>query len=151
MAKKEYSKLAEEIVKAVGGKNNIIDVTNCMTRLRFVLKDDQIPNSEEIKGIDGVRGVMNQGGQYQIINGTHVSEITPLVKKEISFDDTKINKDDYKLVKDTSLWNRFFKTISGCIMPMLGPMIAGGIIKGILVILVTVGVLAKTDGTYILM
>ena len=56
-----------------------------------------------------------------------------------------------KLIKKDSLWNRFFKTISGCIMPMLGPMIAGGIIKGILVILVTAGILTKTDGTYLVL
>lgn len=62
-----------------------------------------------------------------------------------------INKEDMKLIKKDSLWNRFFKTISGCIMPMLGPMIAGGIIKGILVILVTAGILTKTDGTYLVL
>lgn len=149
MAQKDYSQLAAEVVQAVGGKENIISVTNCMTRLRFVLKDDSIPDAEQVKAVKGVKGVMNQGGQYQVIIGTHVNEVVKDVQKVAGItEDAGINKEDMKLVKDDSLWNRFFKTISGCIMPMIGPMIAGGIIKGVLVLLTTAGVLAATDGTY---
>ena len=138
MAKADYTQLAKEVVAAVGGKENIVNVTNCMTRLRFVLKDDSIPDKDKVAGIKGVKGVMNQGGQYQVIIGTHVSEVVKDVRREAQISgEGSINKEDMKLIKKDSLWNRFFKTISGCIMPMLGPMIAGGIIKGILVILVT--------------
>lgn len=152
MPKAEYTQLAREVVEAVGGKENIIDVTNCMTRLRFVLKDDSIPDKEKVSAITGVKGTMNQGGQYQVIIGTHVSEVIKDVREaaEITEDGT-VNKEDYRVVKEDSLWNRFFKTISGCIMPMIGPMIAGGILKGILVILTTAGVLSKTDGTYLVL
>ena len=137
MAKEDYGQLAKEVVAAVGGKDNIINVTNCMTRLRFVLKDDTIPNKDEVSKIKGVKGVMNQGGQYQVIIGTHVSEVVKFAKKEagITENGKTVNKEDYQVVKKDSLWNRFFKVISGCIMPMIGPMIAGGILKGILVIM----------------
>ena len=152
MAKADYTQLAKEVVAAVGGKENIVNVTNCMTRLRFVLKDDNIPDKDKVAGIKGVKGVMNQGGQYQVIIGTHVSEVVKDVRREAQISgEGSINKEDMKLIKKDSLWNRFFKTISGCIMPMLGPMIAGGIIKGILVILVTAGILTKTDGTYLVL
>lgn len=152
MAKADYTQLAKEVVAAVGGKENIVNVTNCMTRLRFVLKDDSIPDKDRVAGIKGVKGVMNQGGQYQVIIGTHVSEVVKDVRREAQISgEGSINKEDMKLIKKDSLWNRFFKTISGCIMPMLGPMIAGGIIKGILVILVTAGILTKTDGTYLVL
>ena len=152
MAKADYTQLAKEVVAAVGGKENIVNVTNCMTRLRFVLKDDSIPDKDKVAGIKGVKGVMNQGGQYQVIIGTHVSEVVKDVRREAQISgEGSINKEDMKLIKKDSLWNRFFKTISGCIMPMLGPMIAGGIIKGILVILVTAGILTKTDGTYLVL
>lgn len=147
MAKKQdYTQLASEIVAAVGGKDNIISVTNCMTRLRFVLQDDTIPNTDEVKKIKGVKGVMNKGGQYQVIIGTHVNEVVKDVKKAagISEDSEPVKSSGQK---DT-LFNRFFKTISGCIMPMIGPMIAGGILKGILTIFVTVGMLTKDSGTY---
>ena len=152
MAKADYTQLAKEVVAAVGGKENIVNVTNCMTRLRFVLKDDSIPDKDKVAGIKGVKGVMNQGGQYQVIIGTHVSEVVKDVRREAQISgEGSINKEDMKLIKKDSLWNRFFKTMSGCIMPMLGPMIAGGIIKGILVILVTAGILTKTDGTYLVL
>lgn len=152
MAKADYTQLAKEVVAAVGGKENIVNVTNCMTRLRFVLKDDSIPDKDKVAGIKGVKGVMNQGGQYQVIIGTHVSEVVKDVRREAQISgEGSINKEDMKLIKKDSLWNPFFKTISGCIMPMLGPMIAGGIIKGILVILVTAGILTKTDGTYLVL
>ena len=152
MAKADYTQLAKEVVAAVGGKENIVNVTNCMTRLRFVLKDDSIPDKDKVAGIKGVKGVLNQGGQYQVIIGTHVSEVVKDVRREAQISgEGSINKEDMKLIKKDSLWNRFFKTISGCIMPMLGPMIAGGIIKGILVILVTAGILTKTDGTYLVL
>lgn len=150
MAKQDYGQLAKEVVDAVGGKENIISVTNCMTRLRFVLKDDSIPNKEQVCSVKGVKGVMNQGGQYQVIIGTQVSEVVKFARKEAGISEdgkTEVNKEDYKVVKKDSLWNRFFKVISGCIMPM----IAGGILKGILVILTTAGVLENTDGTYLIL
>lgn len=145
---KDYTQLAKDVVAAVGGKENIVSVTNCMTRLRFVLKDDSIPNEDEVKTINGVKGVMNQGGQYQIIIGTNVSNVTPKVREiaGISAEDEGAVKIDK--VGQGSLWDRFFKVISGCIMPMIGPMIAGGIIKGILTLCTTFGVLSSTSGAY---
>lgn len=149
MAQPDYTQLAKEIVKAVGGKENIVSVTNCMTRLRFVLKDDKIPDKDTVSAIKGVKGVMNQGGQYQIIIGTHVSDVISFVRREAGITEGQtVDKDAYKLVKEGSLWNRFFKTISGCIMPMIGPLVASGIIKGLLVILTTAGVLTSETGTY---
>ena len=95
MAKKvDYTQLAKEVIRAVGGKENINGVTNCMTRLRFVLKDDSIPNSEEVKLIKDVKGVMNKGGQYQVIIGTHVNEVIKFVNQELGF------KGDEKATED---------------------------------------------------
>lgn len=54
-----------------------------MTRLRFVLKDDSIPDKEKVASIKEVKGVMNQGGQYQVIIGTNVSDLIDYVKKQI--------------------------------------------------------------------
>lgn len=145
---KDYTDLAHAVADAVGGKGNVISVTNCMTRLRFVLKDDSVPSEEAVRAIPGVKGIMNQGGQYQIIIGTHVSSVTPLVKSYLGLSDSDAPVVE-KVGQDT-LFNRFFKTISGCIMPILGPMIGGGIIKGVLTLLVTFGLMAKTDGAYLL-
>ena len=53
---KDYTELAKEVVASVGGKENIISVSNCMTRLRFILKDDSIPNENSIKEINECSG-----------------------------------------------------------------------------------------------
>lgn len=155
---KDYTTLAKEVVKAVGGKSNVISVSNCMTRLRFVLKDDSIPNEDEVRAIKGVAGVMNQGGQYQVIIGTHVTNVLPFVKKELDMssdvsvmDEGKKMAENMRVIKKDSPINKFFKMIQGCLMPLIGPMCAVGILKGILAILTTIGVLASTDGTYVIL
>lgn len=150
MAKKDYTQLARDVVAAVGGHDNIVSVTNCMTRLRFVLRDDSLPNDDEVTAIDGVKGVMNQGGQYQIVIGTHVANVTPLVREAAGLADAEARggAQTAGTAGDQSLFNRFFKVISGCIMPMIGPMIAGGIIKGILTLCTTFGLLDSASGAY---
>jgi len=82
MGKISYTQLASDLVRLVGGRDNIISVTNCMTRLRFVLKDENAAKTDEIKAVKDVKGVVRQGGQYQIIIGTHVNTVIADVKKE---------------------------------------------------------------------
>lgn len=71
----KYQKTAKDVLKAVGGKENVSLVTHCMTRLRFNLKDENIPDDETVKSIDGVAGVVKSGGQYQVIIGTTVEQV----------------------------------------------------------------------------
>lgn len=154
MAKKEdYSRFAKEIVALVGGKSNVKSVLNCMTRLRFELKDESLADEKAIKSQKLVKGVVRQGGQYQVIVGTEVAEIAPLVRLELGMTDEK------KVVEDSkeddgqkeNLFNRIFKIISGCIMPLLGVLVGSGLIKGCLVICTTLGWFSNTDGTYIIL
>lgn len=67
--------IAQDVLNAVGGKDNIVHVAHCMTRLRFNLKDESIAKDEVIKEIPGVAGVMHAGGQIQIIIGQNVSKV----------------------------------------------------------------------------
>lgn len=156
MARKDYAQFAKELVDAVGGKENIVSATHCMTRMRFVLVDESKVNDDEVKKVKGVMGVVHGGGQYQIPIGTYVSDVCPEVLKligqtEDAAADAKAKAESLRVVKKDSWYNRFFKTISGCILPGIAPMAAGGIIKGLLAILTTVGVLANTDGTYLIL
>ena len=75
------SKMAADILRLVGGKENVASVTNCMTRLRFVLKDEAGIDDERVKKIPGVMGVMRKGGQYQIIIGNEVAKCFAELKK----------------------------------------------------------------------
>ena len=76
---KTYKRFAKKVVELLGGSENIISVTNCATRLRFVLKDISKPNTEKIQKQEGVCGVIEKNGQYQVIIGPDVD----LVMNEI--------------------------------------------------------------------
>ena len=65
--KMNYQETAPQIIAAIGGNENIDNVTHCMTRLRFVLKDDAKADDEKVKSVDGVMGVTRKAGQYQLI------------------------------------------------------------------------------------
>ena len=69
----KYNELAKEIVKNIGGKENVISLTHCITRLRFKLKDESIANDDVLKNMQGIVTVMKSGGQYQVVIGNHVA------------------------------------------------------------------------------
>lgn len=73
--------MAERVLQTVGGKENVIDVTHCMTRLRFRLKDETIAKDDEIKKIDGVLGVVRNGGQVQVVIGPQVAKVYEELQK----------------------------------------------------------------------
>lgn len=145
----DYRKTAENVIEKVGGKENVVSVTHCVTRLRFVLKDEGKADDEAVKTIDGVKGMVKQGGQYQVIIGTMVpkvaEEAAKILGKDLGTSDEAVAED---LKKKDSLFNRFFKTISGCIFPFMGLMIASGMMKGILTLLVTIGAITSDGGVY---
>ncbi len=65
----EYSKEAQEIVKAIGGEENISKATHCVTRLRFALHDEDKVDVEALENMDIVRGTFSANGQYQVVIG----------------------------------------------------------------------------------
>ena len=71
----KYHALAVEIVKNVGGKENILGLVHCITRLRFTLKDEGKAKDDVLKAMEGVVTVMKSGGQYQVVIGNHVPEV----------------------------------------------------------------------------
>ena len=77
----DNAKIAEEVLAAVGGPDNIMSVTHCMTRLRLNLKDQSIPQDARIKDIKGVLGAQWSGGQYQVIIGQNVPKVYEAVLK----------------------------------------------------------------------
>ncbi len=60
----DYVETSKKIVEAVGGAGNISSATNCMTRLRLVLKDEGKAKDDAVQAVKGVKGVMRQGGQF---------------------------------------------------------------------------------------
>mgnify|MGYP005860713801 CR=1 FL=1 len=86
-------KLAERIVKEVGGKNNIKEMFHCVTRLRFYLKDRSVVDEERIKKLDGVLGVQFATDQLQIIIGNEVGTVYNAIINKVGF----IMADDHRL------------------------------------------------------
>lgn len=71
----DYKKTAAEILPLIGGKENILSLVHCATRLRFSLADGEAFQAEELKKVKGVMGAMFTGGQYQVIIGTDVNHV----------------------------------------------------------------------------
>ena len=75
MANQTYHELAAEILKLIGGKENISFLTHCVTRLRFNLKDQSLADEEAIGKLNGVLGTKIQNRQFQVIIGNKVNEV----------------------------------------------------------------------------
>lgn len=144
----KYEVLAKEIVKQVGGKENIISLTHCVTRLRFQLADNQKANDEILKNMDGVVTVMKAGTQYQVVIGSHVGEVYSDVCNVAGLADNQ--NVQQKTEEKISLGSRLIDIMSNIMMPFITMMSACGIIKGINALMAFAGVYEKTDGVYIL-
>ncbi len=70
-----YAHLCAEILSGVGGRDNIISVIHCATRLRFKLKDSGLSQAEKLKQVAGIITVVESGGQFQVVIGSHVGEV----------------------------------------------------------------------------
>lgn len=149
---KNYKELASQIVDYIGGPENVDTHTHCMTRLRFTLKDDSKAQTEALKALKGVQGVIEKGGMYQVVIGTDVeqlyNEVAPLLGNAKATEVVNENLDDKK--KET-VTNKIFTFISGCITPTLPVLIGSGLISAVLALLTNFNILAKDANTYVLL
>ena len=86
-----YDDLAEIIVRNVGGRDNIISITHCITRLRFELKDESKANTDVLKSTYGIVTVIKSGSQYQIVIGKDVISVYDAVCKVSDMKDKQKN------------------------------------------------------------
>lgn len=128
MTNKEF---AGQILKFVGNKSNIVSCTHCVTRLRFVLKDESKADAKKIEELDGVLGVQIQAGQFQVIVGSKVNRVySELVDMAgISSEEPSLQDGD---AKKKGIVSRILETLSSILIPSLPPIIGGGMIKGFL-------------------
>ncbi|WP_338571312.1 PTS beta-glucoside transporter subunit IIABC [Erwinia billingiae] len=137
----QYQQLADEIIDGVGGKNNIHSVMHCATRLRFKLKDSRKANTAALKQNPGVIMVVESGGQYQVVIGNNVGEVYRLLG-------TENGPTDGENASKENLFARFIDLVSGIFTPFIGVMIATGIIKGLLALMLVLGVMHQESGSY---
>lgn len=151
----QYHELAGEILKNVGGIENVKSVRHCITRLRFVLKDEKIANDDVISNLDGVIQVMKAGGQYQVVIGAAVDDVyeelvsgykVPGVGAVAAGDEPEEAEDG----KSKNVFNMLMDTVSGSMAPTLMPLAAAGMIKGLLALCIAMGWLTADSGTYMI-
>lgn len=145
---KNYDGLAKTIIKDVGGKDNVISVVHCTTRLRFKLKDEKKANDDALKDTDGVVTVVKAGGKYQVVIGNEVADVYDAILKEGGFSGGGQVADDDLEDSNMSLMDKAIDLISGIFTPILGPMAAAGMIKGLTAMCASFGWLSQNSGTY---
>lgn len=145
MSKKNYRELATEILKFVGGKDNVNRVYHCQTRLRFTLADEAKADIQALEKLDGVRKVMISSGVFQVVIGTDVAdvfeELEPLVgvKKEAEEEEQK-----------KGIINKVVDFVSSIFMPVIPAISGAGMLKALLALLVVFNLIDTTSQTYYL-
>ena len=127
----KYTEFCNEVIKNVGGKENISGVVHCMTRLRLNVKDKSKVNVEAVKEVKGAIGAQFSGEQFQIIIGQHVSEIYPEFCEISGIEKTKsieenLDKEPFDFKK---IPGKVLDFISGSIAPILPIMMGAGLFK----------------------
>ncbi|OJG20330.1 PTS system, glucose-like IIB component [Enterococcus canis] len=126
----KYQHDAEQLLKDIGGKENIAAVTHCATRMRFVLNDPQKADEKAIEDIPSVKGMFTNAGQFQVIIGNDVStfynEFTEIsgvegVSKEQSKSLAKQNQNPVQ---------RAIGVLAEIFTPIIPAIIVGGLILG---------------------
>lgn len=139
----DYKKTAADILELVGGEKNVASVTNCMTRLRFVLNDAGKADVESLKKVKGVQGVVTKNGQFQVVIGTDVSHVCDEIKKMGHFgEETQAPKEKKGIVAG------FFGGLTAIFQPIIPALAGSGMIKALLALLVFVGWVDSGSQTY---
>lgn len=157
----KYDGLARIIIQNVGGKENIVSLTHCVTRLRFKLKDEAKANTDILKETEGIVTVIQSSGQYMVVIGNHVPDVYDAVVARghlegmespphiSSAECVAEAQDETTAVKEKQKpLDAFIGMVTGVFSPVLGMLSACAIIKGLLALFVAAGILDGAGGTY---
>jgi len=146
----DYAKTAAGVLKGVGGEENVQSLVHCMTRLRFVLKDDAKADAAALKATPGVITTAQAGGQYQVVIGNEVPEVFAEIGKISRFG----GSGDAAPAEDEprgNLFNRFIKMISSIFTPVLWALAGTGLLKAFLAAAATFGWIDTASSTYLVL
>ncbi|HIR92325.1 MAG TPA: PTS transporter subunit EIIC [Candidatus Egerieimonas intestinavium] len=147
-----YEKIAQAIIQNVGGKENIQSATHCVTRLRLIVKNPDLVSLEEIKKIDGVINCVVSSGQYQVVLGQAVTDVykaaLPLLGGEAAGTPT-VSPEAPKVKKSLpGLAKQALDTLISCFVPAIPAIAGSGMIKVLVVLLSSAGLIAADSSTY---
>jgi len=129
--------LSNKILELVGGKDNVISVANCMTRLRIEMKDPSVAKISELKATEGILGIV-EGSPLQVVLGPGKSRkvydifVTEAGLTGVEADiDWKANKEAIKSSQKDSPIKQALRTIASIFIPMIPAIIAAGLFNGL--------------------
>lgn len=131
--------LAKKLVALIGGKDNVVKATNCMTRFRVTVKDHLLVKEADIKATEGVMGVVTDGRSLQIVLGPgKAKKVTDICTNELGLPkdameagDWKENKEMIKSVQKTGGFKQAIQTIADIFIPLIPAIIAAGLFNGL--------------------
>lgn len=141
----DAKKTAQQILQEVGGENNVQHLTHCVTRLRFTLNSTDNVDEQKIKSIPGVVGVVNKGGQFQVIIGPDVPVVYGEITKLGNFGSAQ-NAPEPEEKK--GLVNNILDTVAGIFSPIMGIIAGAGMVKALLSILSVFNLIDPSGNTY---
>lgn len=144
----KYNNLALSIIEGVGGKDNILDLTHCATRLRFKLSDESKVDTKKLDSIKEVVGVNPTAKEYQIIIGNEVKSVFDAIINEGIFNEENNKQVEKNSGKKSGVLSNVIDTITGCMTPMIPALTASGMIKVILSLCSTFAWLSTESNTY---
>ncbi|GIO23050.1 beta-glucoside-specific PTS transporter subunit IIABC [Oceanobacillus sp. J11TS1] len=129
-----YQQVARDILRNVGGKENVSGLTHCYTRLRFTLYDTSKANKIDLEKMDEVISVVESGGQYQVVLRNKVKEVHDQVQQLLG----ESKKEDNNEKEKGSIGNRILHTVISIFLPIIPAIAASGMIKGLLALSVII-------------
>lgn len=142
-----YIPVAEQILAAVGGKDNVVHATHCATRLRLNLKDDSCINDKQLNMLPDVVTVVNNGSQFQIVIGAKVEYVFAAMSTLLTDDNALAGQPAQK----ASLFNRMLATLSAIFTPYIGVLAGVGVVKGLVVLLQTMEIISTKSWLFVVL
>lgn len=137
----DYEKLAKDIITNVGGPENIDVLSHCMTRLRFNLKDVSKVNKDALENLKGVVGTVYAGGQFMVIMGKDLLPVYEEITKNFDLETSSPTDENLDAKKEPwtlkNAGNKIIGFVSAAVTPMVPGLIAGGMLKVVLILIVT--------------
>lgn len=140
--------IAERVLTLVGGEENVNSVVHCATRLRFKLKDEEKADTQKLNEDPDVIQVVRSGGQYQVVIGSHVSDVYKELMAHSNLGDDEYSSNEGE---KGSVLNQLIDIISSIFTPFLGAMAGAGVLKGFLTMALAFNWLSAKSGVYIVL
>lgn len=127
----DNTKIAKEVIKAIGGLDNVNSVAHCATRLRVMVKDENAIDKDAVENIEKVQGAFFNSGQYQIIFGT--GTVNKIYDEVVSLGMPTASKEEQKAeaAKQGNFFKRAIRSFGDVFVPLLPAIVATGLFMGI--------------------